>query len=115
VDRLAASPRKPEFLFIQNRKRVISDGKQTLELRNIGPHPHAWDMVVAYLPKLKLFFQADMFFLHNDSAPQGPAQASTIAFARRLQELSLAIERIASVHGRTATLAEFEQVLNGAT
>ena len=51
LDRLAKSPRKPEFLFLQRGKRVLTDGTRTLELIDIGPNPHAREMVVAYLPK----------------------------------------------------------------
>jgi glyoxylase-like metal-dependent hydrolase (beta-lactamase superfamily II) len=115
LDRLARNPRQPEFLFIEKRKRVLTDGKQTLELINIGPHPHAWDMVIAYLPKHRVVFQGDMFFVPNNNAPQGPAQVSTVAFARRLKEAKLDVEKIASVHGRTATLAEFEAAMRDAT
>jgi glyoxylase-like metal-dependent hydrolase (beta-lactamase superfamily II) len=115
LDRLAANPRQPEFLFIEKRKRLLTDGKQTLELINIGPHPHAWDMVIAYLPQQRVVFQGDMFFVPNNNAPQGPAQASTAAFARRLKEAKLEVEKIASVHGRTATMAELEAATRDAT
>ncbi len=110
-DRLSKSPRKPEFALIENGKRVFSDGKQTVELIDIGPHPHAREMVIAYLPKQKIVFQGDLFFVPNNDAPFGPPQASTLAFAQALQKRGLDVERIASVHGRTATIAQFEQAI----
>ena len=110
-DRLARSPRKPEFALIENGKRVFSDGRQTVELIDIGPHPHAREMVIAYLPKQKIVFQGDLFFVPNNDAPFGPPQASTLAFAEALRKRGLEVERIASVHGRTATIAQFEQAI----
>lgn len=66
-------------------------------------------MLIAYLPKQRIVFQGDLFFLPNNDAPLGPPQAPTIAFARTLKEKGLAVDRIASVHGRTATIAEFRR------
>jgi glyoxylase-like metal-dependent hydrolase (beta-lactamase superfamily II) len=115
VDRLAKSPRKPEFIFLERGKRVLTDGKQTLELLDIGPHPHAKEMVVAYLPGQRVVFQGDLFFAPANNAPQGPPQAGTISFAKTIKDRGLKIDRIASVHGRTATKAEFEMALKEAT
>ncbi|HKU14775.1 MAG TPA: MBL fold metallo-hydrolase [Steroidobacteraceae bacterium] len=111
LDRLAKSPRKPEFLFVQRGKRVISDGSRTLELLDIGPNPHAREMVIAYLPKERVVFQGDLFFMPPNDAPQGPPQTSTVSFAQKLQKLKLGVDRIASVHGRTTTVAELNQAM----
>ena len=69
LDRLAKNPRKPEFLFVERGKRVITDGDRAVEMLNIGPNPHAREMVVAYLPKERVVFQGDMFFLPANDAP----------------------------------------------
>lgn len=108
-DRLAKNPRKPEFAFIENGRRVFTDGQQRVELIDIGPNPHAKEMVVAYLPNQRVVFQGDLFFLPNN-APPGPAQASTIAFAQSLKEKALNVDRIASVHGRTASIHDLRSV-----
>ena len=108
-DRLAKNPRKAEFAFIENGKRVITDGQQTLELIDIGPNPHAREMVIAYLPQQRIVFQGDLFFVPNNDAPFGPPQATTQAFAQKLKEKGLKVDKIASVHGRTATVAQFQQ------
>lgn len=111
-DRLAKASRTPEFLFVEKGRRVIRDSKQTVELRDVGPHPHAREMLVAYLPKQRLVFQGDLFFLPNNDAPAGPPQESTRAFARWLSDSKLAVDTIASVHGRTATIDEFVKATN---
>ncbi len=114
LDRLAKNPRKPEFLFLQRGKRVLTDGTRTLELLDIGPNPHAREMVVAYLPKERVVFQGDLFFLPANDAPVGPPQATTVSFAQKLKDLKLGVDRIASVHGRTTTIEELNSAMRSA-
>lgn len=111
-DRLARDPRKPEFLLIENGKRVLEDKSRRLELIDIGPNPHAREMVVAWLPEVQVLFQGDLFFVPNNGAPFGPPQPSTVSFARKLKELGLPVRRIASVHGATATIEQFEGAMS---
>lgn len=113
VDRLGRNPRKPELLLIENGKRVITDGTQTVELVDIGPNPHARELVIAYLPQQRIVFQGDMFFVSPNNAPLGPPQAGTVSFAKALKDRGLAVDRIASVHGQTATIEEFRKAVGG--
>ncbi len=106
-DRLSRNPRKPEFLLLENGRRVLADKTRRLELVDIGPHPHAREMVIAWLPAEKVLFQGDLFFVPNNDAPFGPPQPSTVAFAKKLKELGWPVARIANVHGRTATIEQF--------
>jgi len=108
-DRLGRAPRKPGFLLLENGRRVLKDGTRTLELIDIGPNPHAKEMVIAWLPAEKVVFQGDLFFVPNNGAPFGPPQPSTASFAGKLRELGLPFEKIASVHGDTATAAQFRE------
>ncbi|HSX59263.1 MAG TPA: MBL fold metallo-hydrolase [Tahibacter sp.] len=108
-DRLAKSPRAQEFLFVEKGRRVVSDGDRSVEFIDVGPHPHAREMLIAYLPKERLLFQGDLFAMPNNDAPPGPPQESSRAFARFLAERKLKVDRIASVHGRTVTIEEFVQ------
>ncbi len=112
-DRLSKSPRKPEFMFVDGGKRIVTDGEQTVELIDVGPNPHAREMLIAYLPKQRVLFQGDLFFLPNNDAPVGPPQPTTISFAQKLKEKALVVDHIASVHGRTATMADFLKALDG--
>ncbi|HEX9707800.1 MAG TPA: MBL fold metallo-hydrolase [Steroidobacteraceae bacterium] len=106
-DRLSRDPRKPQFLLIENGRRVLEDKTRRLELIDIGPNPHAREMVIAWLPAEKVVFQGDLFFVPNNDAPFGPPQPSTASFAKKLTELGLPVERIAAVHGETATIEQF--------
>jgi glyoxylase-like metal-dependent hydrolase (beta-lactamase superfamily II) len=108
-DRLRKTPRPVQIETISGKKRVLSDGTRTLELIDIGPHPHAREMVIAWLPAERAIFQGDLFFVPANNAPFGPPQPSTAAFAKKLRALKLPVERIASVHGATATIEQFNE------
>jgi glyoxylase-like metal-dependent hydrolase (beta-lactamase superfamily II) len=106
-DRLREHPRDPNIKIITDGKLVLRTGSQSVELHDIGPNPHAREMVVAYLPRERLLFVADVFIAPYVERPLGPAQAQTRAFANRIRELGLKVDRITGVHGRVATAEEF--------
>ncbi len=90
---------------VENKKRVFQDDKHLVELYDIGPNPHANEILVAYLPKEKILFQADLLNpAANGTIPI--AQDSTISFSDKLQQLGLKVEKIYGVHGRVATPEE---------
>jgi glyoxylase-like metal-dependent hydrolase (beta-lactamase superfamily II) len=100
-----SSGRKLTIETIQNKKRVFQDDKHVVEIYDVGPNPHAEEILVAYLPKEKILFQADLL----NAAPNGTfpiAQDSTISFSERIQQLGLQVEKIYGVHGRAATPEE---------
>jgi glyoxylase-like metal-dependent hydrolase (beta-lactamase superfamily II) len=90
---------------LENKKRVFQDDKHVVELYDIGPNPHANEILVAYLPKEKILFQADLLNpAANGTIPI--AQDATISFSERLQQLGLEVEKIYGVHGRVTTPQE---------
>ncbi|MGI8835991.1 MAG: MBL fold metallo-hydrolase [Pyrinomonadaceae bacterium] len=95
---------------VANKKRVFQDDKHVVELYDIGPNPHAKEILVAYLPKEKILFQADLF----NAAANGTfpiAQDPTISFSEKLQQLGLTVEKIYGVHGRFATPEELRTTI----
>ena len=93
---------KLKIEVIENKKRVFQDDKHVVELYDIGPNPHANEILVAYLPKEKILFQADLLNpAANGSIPI--AQDVTMSFAEKLQQMGLQVEKIYGVHGRPAT------------
>ena len=105
--------KKPVFEFVENRKRVFTDGEQTVEILDIGPSPHANEMLVAYLPKAKLVFQGDLVNLPNNAKYQPTTiNDSTIHFFQWIQKSGLSVERIAAVHGPTTTLEELRKAID---
>jgi glyoxylase-like metal-dependent hydrolase (beta-lactamase superfamily II) len=112
-DRLRKNPRPVQIATIEKGKRVLSDATRTLELIDIGPNPHAREMVIAWLPAERVLFQGDLFFVPANNAPFGPPQPTTIAFVKKLKKLGLPVARIASVHGATATIEQFNEATAG--
>ena len=65
-------------------------------------------MLIVYLPKEKIVFEGDMLGLPAGSTLIPAANETTVHFANRLKELGLAVDKIASVHGRTATMGDLQ-------
>jgi len=80
-------------------------GAATVELINVGPNPHADEIVIAYMPAIKTVFVADIF--SKRSSPLPPANANQLDFAEELEKLDLDIETFIPVHGTNATAEEF--------
>ena len=111
-DALSWSPRPASIEVVENMKKVLTDGQHTVELYDIGAGPHTKEMLIAYLPKEKIVFQGDLLNL----PPFGttivtPGNETTVHFAKRIQELGLAVDKIVAVHGRTATTTELQAAL----
>jgi glyoxylase-like metal-dependent hydrolase (beta-lactamase superfamily II) len=92
-------------------KRVFSGGDRVVEIYDVGPNPHVAEMTVAYLPKEKTLFVADLFSIPAEG-PIAPAGANTRAFAEKIQALGLQVEKIAPAHGRIGTIDELKQVVS---
>lgn len=106
-DRLGGAPEPVMIDLVQNKRRILSDGNRTLELIDIGPNPHADEILVAYLPKDGILYQSDLFQIPSNESPLGPVPESFAAFSRAIDNLELQFDVIASGHGRTATAGEF--------
>lgn len=107
-DALARNPRKPSIEVVQNKKRVFTDDNHTVEIYDIGPSPHAKEMLVVYLPKEKIIFQGDLLILPDGNAVN-PGNETTAHFAAWLSKMGLAVDKIAAVHGRTGTMADLRR------
>jgi len=102
-DALSRNPKKP-LIETFSGKRVFTDGTHTVELIDVGPTPHVDEILVAYLPREKLVFVADLFGIPAEG-PIPPAGATAREFAQKLKTLG-PVERIAPGHGRLGTLEE---------
>lgn len=98
------APHKPQFEFVRDHRRVFTDGKQTLEIIDIGPSPHAEEMLIAYLPNEKLVFQGDLVNLpFNGKYMPTTINDTTLHFFDALIKLNLPVQRVAAVHGPSTT------------
>ena len=104
--------RKPLFEFVQNKKRLFTDGKQTVEIIDIGPSPHANEMLIAYLPKEKLVFQGDLVNLPNNGKYLPTTiNESTLHFFDSIKRMGLIVDRVASVHGPSTSLDDLRKAI----
>jgi len=113
-DTLAKNPKPLKIETLKDKKHVFTDGEQVLELYDIGPSPHAKEMVIGWLPKQRVLFQGDLFFVSFDGGPLGYTQKPTLQLAEKLKELNIQPEQIAAVHGKTATMTQFAQAVSSA-
>ena len=116
-DALARSPRPARIELVEGGHRVLADAGRRVELHDVGPIPHAEEMLVVYLPEEQILFQSDLF---NPVTPGGPEPVAyddpwhgvDVEDTKRLlafiRERELQVERIVGSHGRVGTLAELE-------
>lgn len=98
------APRKPAFNFVTDKRLTLTDGKQTVEVIDIGPSPHAEEMLVVYLPKEKLVFQGDLVNLpFSGKYLPSTVNDTTVHFFDAVSKLNLDVKRVAAVHGPSTT------------
>ena len=97
--------------YVEDRM-TLTDGDRTIELYNIGPTPHAENILIAYLPDQGIIFEAD-HFPQPQTGVIPPAVPATVAFAKALEKLNLDYTKIVGAHSaRVASPADLETALN---
>jgi glyoxylase-like metal-dependent hydrolase (beta-lactamase superfamily II) len=84
--------------LVTGKRRVFEDGSRRVEVIDIGPNPHADEMLVVYLPAERLLVQGDLLNL----PASGRLRAGNLAtrhFLEWLERSGLAVDRIVPVHG----------------
>ncbi|HEX6650533.1 MAG TPA: hypothetical protein VF075_13375, partial [Pyrinomonadaceae bacterium] len=84
-------------------KRVFDDGVHKVELYRFAS-PHVAEMIIAYLPKEKILFEADMLDIPEAGSPT-PGD-DTVDLANQIEKLGLQVETLIPVHGRIGTIAD---------
>jgi glyoxylase-like metal-dependent hydrolase (beta-lactamase superfamily II) len=97
-DRLARNP-KPLVLETVKDKRVISDGRMSLEIHLLKDSPHAEGLLVVYIPSEKLLVQADAFHPRPGAPPLPAPSPLTINMVDNVSRLKLDVQRVLHVHG----------------
>ena len=104
--------KQPLFDFLQNGKRLFTDSKQTLEIIDIGPSPHAKEMLIAYLPQEKMVFQGDLVNLPaSGKYLPTTVNATTIHFFNEIKRRGWDVDRIAAVHGPATTMDDLAKAV----
>ena len=104
---------KPAFQFLENKRSTFTDGQQTVEIIDVGPGPHANEMLIAYLPKSRIVFQGDLVNVpSNGKFLPTTVNDSTVHFHDvTLKNLGLAVDKVAAVHGATVSLKELREAI----
>ncbi len=108
-DRLAREPRPIRIETVEQR-RTLQGGGRTVELIDIGPAPHAQEMLVAWLPDSGILFQADQMNATSDGGLQA-ANESTQFFATWLKASGLPVRTILGAHSPGRTPADLDRAL----
>lgn len=107
-DDLSSNPRPPRIETV-GRERIFDDGTNRVEIHDIGPTGHVKQMLVAYFPKQKVLFEADVWDVISDDQHIAGSDAETMA--RRIRDLGLDVERIIPVHGLPCTIEDLNRGL----
>jgi Metallo-beta-lactamase superfamily len=83
-------------------KKVLSDGKQTLELYSITGNPHVDPKVLAYVPSARAIFQSDIW-IPGVGAPAGP---DAVHLQQSIEALKLPVTTHVGGHGGVGPSAE---------
>ena len=106
-DRFAAQPQRVDFVAVANSQVLDNPGRR-IELHRIK-NDHAEDMLVVYLPELKLLFNTDLF--SPGQFGPGPLPPVSKLLARQLYDeiggLGLDVQTVVGGHGAApATFAD---------
>jgi glyoxylase-like metal-dependent hydrolase (beta-lactamase superfamily II) len=106
-DQMSSSGKTAMFETMTDKK-VMTDGKRTLELYLIEGNGHNDGIIMGYLPKEKVLVEADVFTPPADPKTAGPNPPSvyTTNLVDNLQRLKLDYQTILPLHGRKTNRAE---------
>jgi glyoxylase-like metal-dependent hydrolase (beta-lactamase superfamily II) len=98
-----------------DEKRVLTDGKQTLELYHLAGTDHADTMLIGYLPKAKILIEADVYTPGPANAPQGAVVKENVNLADQIKKLNLDVAQITPLHGHLVTIADLRSAIGRAS
>ena len=85
--------------------RTLTDGSRALVLYHYGGNAHNSGMLMAFLPRERILFEADSY-IPGAAGAIHPAIPNLLQFYDAVQRLRLDVEQILPSHGRVATFAE---------
>jgi glyoxylase-like metal-dependent hydrolase (beta-lactamase superfamily II) len=102
-----AKVKKPiQFAFVDKRM-VLEGGGTRLELIDVGPSPHADEMLIAYVPASRFVFQGDLFNT-GVGDPSTWGNLTTVQFAEWLSKSGLAVDSVGGTHSAVRSRAELD-------
>ena len=112
IETVAGEPRS-------SAKYVVTDGERILEVikvqdvsyelgdRSYSQGNHSVDMLIAYLPRERILFNADLYSPPAQGAVPGPPTPGMRTLRENIRKLKLDVARHAPAHGRVGMQEEF--------
>ena len=101
-DTLSKAPVSPTIEVLRDR-RTFSDRHHAVELITLKNMPHVGEIIVGYIPALKLLFQGDLY--DSYALAEVPATEDGEALLRWLPQSGLQVDQMIPVHGPTAPVS----------
>ena len=112
IARRAAEDGESLKMKLVEDRMTLEGNSRRVEIIDIGPTAHTEHLLVAWLPKEGILFEADHFAMPQ-AGPVPPAVTSTRTFAKALAEKGLEVKRFVSAHSpRPGTPADLEEALS---
>ncbi len=112
-DRLAKRPPRQPVIEPVITKRVLADGRNSLEIYQMEGSNHDASMLIAYAPKAKLLIEADAYTPGAANAPPTPPSKEMLVLDDNIARLKLDVQQIAPIHGRLVNVTEFRRAVGG--
>lgn len=111
---VANAPRPPgpalpdPDLRLVDEPTSVGSGSNRFELIDVGPNPHAEEILVAYFPERKLLYVADIY----GYVPGFTPPPLLLSFAEKLEELGLEVERFVTAHTDPRTWEDYRTMVD---
>lgn len=96
-----------QFAFV-DRRMVLEGGGTQLEVIDMGPGPHADEMLIGYVPASRFVFQGDLFNTGGNASPDSWGNLTTVHFADWLAQSGLAVDSVGGTHSPVRTRSELD-------
>ena len=107
-----APPTPAAPIEIVRGHRTFTDGRRTVEIHDIGPSPHAEEMLIAWLPQDGILFQGDLVDTPNSGvALRGANSPTTMHFADWVRRKGWSVRTIAGTHALLPSLDVLHEIL----
>jgi glyoxylase-like metal-dependent hydrolase (beta-lactamase superfamily II) len=109
-DAQSKAKKKPIIQSVSD-KYVITDGKQSIEVYSTVGDVHTDELLVAYIPSVKVLVEADSYSPGPPNAPApNPVPPNALVLYDNLQRLKLDVATVIGIHGRgPVTVEEFKK------
>jgi glyoxylase-like metal-dependent hydrolase (beta-lactamase superfamily II) len=102
-DRLSKSGRPAKFMTVDDHAQIKGSNGLTIELYHLQGNPHDEENMVAWLPRERILFEADMLNGNKYSAPEAHPTTVLTNFYDNLKRLQIEPQQIVGGHGQHVT------------